>query len=156
MSNPTASAECTPANAYKWTNNRAIVATGRPFDPISLPDGSNLITSQCHDMYVFPGLGLAAAISGASKITDEMLYEAAKAVPESMTQEEIKQGRIFPSISRIRDVSLKVATAVIKEAYRAGLTTKITNKHINEGIEKFVARKMYFPEYVPLIDPRKA
>jgi malic enzyme len=107
-------------------------------------------------MYIFPGLGLAASISGASKITDEMLYEAACAVPDSMTQEEIDAGRIFPAISRIRDVSLKVATAVIKEAYRSGLTTKISQKHMDYGIEKFVARKMYFPEYVPLIDPRKA
>lgn len=107
-------------------------------------------------MYVFPGLGLAASISGASRITDEMLYEAACAVPESMTQEEIDAGRIFPAISRIREVSLKVAAAVVKEAFQSGLTTKITQRHMDYGIEKYIARKMYYPEYVPLIDPRKA
>ncbi len=94
---------------------------------------------------------MAASISGAVKITDEMLYAAACAVPECMTPEEIEEGRIFPRINRIRDVSLKVAVRVIEEAYRSGLTTKISNKHINEGIEKLVARKMYYPEYVPLI-----
>ena len=54
MSNPTAKAECTPAQAYEWTGGKAVVATGSPFEPVTMPDGRTLIPSQCNNMYVFP------------------------------------------------------------------------------------------------------
>lgn len=107
-------------------------------------------------MYVFPGLGLAMSVAGVSKITDKMLYVAAVACTESMTDEEIKEGRTFPAVKRIREVSHAVACAVIQEALLAGLTTTITSAHLKEGIPDLVNRKMYYPTYVPLIDPRKA
>ena len=75
MSNPTAKAECTPAQAYEWSEGKAIVATGSPFPPYKHSDGKTLIPSQCNNMYVFPGLGLAASVAGVSEITDAMLYK---------------------------------------------------------------------------------
>jgi malate dehydrogenase (oxaloacetate-decarboxylating)(NADP+) len=89
MSNPTAKAECTPEQAYKWTEGRAVVATGSPFEPVTMADGSVKIPSQCNNMYIFPGIGLAASVSGTRKITDEMLYRAAEACTEAMTAEEV-------------------------------------------------------------------
>jgi malate dehydrogenase (oxaloacetate-decarboxylating)(NADP+) len=154
MSNPTSKCECTPEQAYTWTNGKAVVATGSPFTSVTLPDGRTFTPSQCNNMYVFPGLGLAASLAGVTHITDKMLYEAAMAIPRSMTQEEIDEGRTFPSIKRIRDVTVQVACAVIEEAMRAGVATKITKKHLKEGISNFVKRKMYFPHYVPLIGER--
>ena len=65
--------ECTPRQAWEWTNGKAIVATGSPFDPVSI-GGKTLIPSQCNNMYVFPGIGLAASVAGMKKITDRMLY----------------------------------------------------------------------------------
>ena len=73
MSNPTAKAECTPRQAYEWSDGQAIVATGSPFDPVEL-DGKVYIPSQCNNMYVFPGIGLAASVAGVKTITDRMLY----------------------------------------------------------------------------------
>ena len=56
---PDSQAECTAEQAYKWTDGKAIVASGSPFDPVTLADGTVKIPSQCNNMYIFPGLGLA-------------------------------------------------------------------------------------------------
>ena len=142
--------------AYEWTDGRAVVATGSPFPSVTLPDGRTLSPSQCNNMYVFPGLGLAMSVGGVSKITNKMLFVAALACTNSMTSEEIAEGRTFPAVKRIRDVSHAVACAVIDEALKEGLTTTLTAANLKEGVPELVARKMYYPSYVPLIDPRKA
>lgn len=155
MSNPTSKSECSPDQAYRWTDGAAVVATGSPFPPTVFDDGRTFVPSQCNNMYVFPGIGLAASVAGVSRITDRMLYVAAVACSNSMTDEEIAEGRTFPDVKRIRDVSHAVACAVIDEALDKGLTTKITPKKLAEGIPELVRRKMYFPDYVPLIDSGK-
>lgn len=151
MSNPTSKCECSAEQAYQWTDGEAVVATGSPFPPYHSPTGQVHIPSQCNNMYVFPGIGLAASVAGVKKITDKMLYVAAVACSDSMTTEEKAEGRTFPRINRIREVSLKVACAVIREALENDMTTKITSKHLEEGLENVVARKMYFPAYHPLV-----
>jgi len=152
MSNPTSKAECTPEQAYAWSDGRAIVATGSPFDPVTLPSGKTLTPSQCNNMYVFPGIGLAASVAGVEKISDGMLYAAAVACVESMTPEEVEDGRTFPDINRIRQVSHHVACAVIKQAFNEGIPTRLTPKSDQE-LAEHVLKKMYFPAYAPLIDP---
>ena len=182
MSNPTAKAECTPQQAYEWTDGRAIVATGSPFDPVEI-NGRTLIPSQCNNMYVFPGIGLAASVAGASRsasrrprstlppprspppppppspgvsrITDKMLYQAAVACTDAMTEDEIASGRTFPAISRIREISKEVACNVIEVALDENLCTKLSRKDVptRDALSCFVNRKMYFPAYVPLVDP---
>lgn len=151
MSNPTSKSECTAEEAYLWTDGEAVVASGSPFPPVTLPNGKKYLTSQCNNMYVFPGIGLAASVAGVSRITDKMFYRAAVACMESMTPEERLQGRTFPALNRIRYVSHAVAVAVIDEAIQGGYATKITKKHIEEGIPNLVSRKMYYPTYHPLI-----
>jgi malate dehydrogenase (oxaloacetate-decarboxylating)(NADP+) len=153
MSNPTAKAECTAEEAYKYTNGKAVVATGSPFEPVSLFD-KTFIPSQCNNMFIFPGVGLACSVSGVSQITDEMLYLAAQACTDSMTSEEIAQGRTFPDIKRIREVSLAVAIAVIEEGLRKDLCTKIRKKDLKNGVSNLVQSKMYFPIYAPLVHKR--
>ena len=132
------------------------MATGSPFEPVTM-NGKTLIPSQCNNMYVFPGLGLAASVAGVSEITDAMLYKAAVACVDTMTEEEIASGRTFPQLKRIREVSRKVACAVIDEALTRGLATKISRKEVPtaEELEALVHRKMYDPIYVPLIDNRR-
>jgi len=151
MSNPTANAECTAEEAYRHTEGRAIVATGSPFQPVEL-DGKTYIPSQCNNMYIFPGIGLAASVSGVSTITDRMLYLAADACSKSMTQAEIDEGRTFPHIKRIREVSKNVAVAVIEEGLREGLCSKIRSKKaLDRSVPDLVSSKMYYPVYVPLV-----
>mmetsp|Transcript_28987 Transcript_28987/g.86540 ORF Transcript_28987/g.86540 Transcript_28987/m.86540 type:complete len:623 (-) Transcript_28987:53-1921(-) len=154
MSNPTAKHECTPRQAWEWTSGKAIVATGSPFDPVSI-NGKTLIPSQCNNMYVFPGLGLAASVGGVSEITDPMLYAAAVACADAMTEAEFAEGRTFPAISRIREVSKLVAVRVIEVALAEGLCTKISKADVvgPGSLEALVAKKMYDPVYAPLVDP---
>jgi malate dehydrogenase (oxaloacetate-decarboxylating)(NADP+) len=153
MSNPTSKCECTPEEAYRWTDGRAVVATGSPFPPVEV-NGRTYTPSQCNNMYIFPGIGLASSVSGVTNITDKMFYLAAEACTNTMNEEERQEGRTFPSIMRIREVNRNIAIAVIEEAIRCGLTTKITKEDIVTGIPQLVERKMYFPIYSPLITKR--
>jgi malate dehydrogenase (oxaloacetate-decarboxylating)(NADP+) len=150
MSNPTSKCECTAENAYKWTDGRAVVATGSPFDPVYY-NGKTYITSQCNNMYVFPGIGLAASVSGVKHITDKMLYLASVACTNTMTEDEISEGRTFPKLSRIREVSANVAVAIIKEAITQKLTTRIEGTYTDEELLQIVKKAMYYPNYVPLV-----
>jgi len=150
MSNPTSKSECTPENAYKWTDGRAVVATGSPFDPVHY-NGKTYITSQCNNMYVFPGIGLAASVSGVKRITDKMLYLASVACTNTMTEDEIMEGRTFPKLSRIREVSANVAVAIIKEAITQKMTTKMNGNYTDEELLELVTKAMYYPNYVPLV-----
>lgn len=104
-------------------------------------------------MYVFPGVGLGATVCGAKRVTDRMLYIAAKALAECVPEEDLARGQVFPHISHIRKVSHRVAVAVVEEAMRDGLATKVSAEDAKD-LDEFVARKMYYPEYVPLIEKR--
>jgi len=147
LSNPTSSTELTPAEAYAWTDGKAIVATGSPFDPVAI-NGQMLTPSQCNNMYIFPGVGLGASVCAAESVPDSMLYRAAVALSGMTSDEELAAGRVFPSVTAIRDVSTAVATAVAHHAYEKKIAR--INPGRGESIEAFVQRKMYFPEYVPI------
>jgi len=104
-------------------------------------------------VYVFPGLGLGLTLCGAKTVTDRMLYIAAEALAKFVPEQDIAQGKVFPAINRIRDVSHRIAVAVIEEADRSGQATKLTEKD-RANLNDFVGRKMYYPEYVPLVEKR--
>ena len=105
-------------------------------------------------MFIFPGLGLGATICGAKRITDRMLFVAAEALANFVTEEDLAKGKVFPHISHIRNVSKSVAIAVIEEAYRTGETTKMSKKDMS-NLDNFVQKKMYDPFYVPLVEKRE-
>jgi len=84
LSNPTSKAECSAIDAYKWTDGNLIFASGSPFDPVDMGDGRSFDISQCNNMYIFPGVGLGASLCGAKKITDRMLYVAARGKVECL------------------------------------------------------------------------
>ena len=147
LSNPTSQAEITPAEAYEWTDGRAIVATGSPFDPVER-NGQTFTPSQCNNMYIFPGVGLGASVCAAETIPDSMLYHAAVALSQMTSDDELGHGRVFPPITNIRDASQHVAVTVAKHAAELNIARERPAR--NETVEEWMQRKMYYPEYVPI------
>ena len=121
LSNPTSQSECTAEEAYRFTDKRAVFASGSQFPPVVM-DGQTFVPGQANNSYIFPGVGLGILASEASRVTDEMFAAAAKALDEQVSEEDFQLGRIYPSLSRIREVSVNIALAVAKVAFARGLT----------------------------------
>ena len=144
LSNPTSKAECTARQAYEWTNGKAIFASGSPFDPV-LINGKTLIPGQGNNMYIFPGVGLGASLTKASRVTDSMFYAAAKLLAEMVPQEELDRSNVYPKIDKIREISAKIAAVVCNVAFEEGIATIERPK----DLLSFVRKKMYHPDYIP-------
>lgn len=142
LSNPTSQAECTAEDAYHHTKGRAIFACGSPFPKVEL-NGQSFLPGQANNVYIFPGVGLGVMASEATRVTDEMFSAAAKCLDEQVSKEDFEKGRIYPSLSRIRDVSLNIATAVAKIAFARKLA------RIPQPVDLcgFISSKMYDPSY---------
>ena len=121
LSNPTSNAECTAAQAYEWSGGRGIFASGSPFPPFEY-EGRTFVPAQANNAYIFPGIGLGAIACGARRITNEMFLVAARVLADTVSDEELARGSVFPPIERIREISLSIATAVAALAYQRRLT----------------------------------
>jgi malate dehydrogenase (oxaloacetate-decarboxylating)(NADP+) len=142
LSNPTARAECTAEQAYRWTEGQAVFSSGSPFDPVVL-GGRRFVPSQTNNAYVFPGLGLGLTATGARRVTDGMLLAAATALADQAEEALLRQGTLFPPLSRIRQVSLKIASAAAGVAAAERLTTI----PLPDDMEAFLAGSMFQPVY---------
>jgi len=119
-SNPSTSSEATPAELYQWTDCRCLVATGSPF-PNVYHGGCQYRVGQGNNVFIFPGLGLAAIATNARKVTDSMTKVASEALAAQVTSEERTSGLLFPSVARLRAVSFEIAVAVARQAVREGV-----------------------------------
>lgn len=145
LSNPTSKAECTAEEAYRYTKGTAVFASGSPFGPVTCK-GHAYHPGQANNVYVFPGVGLGILTSGSNRVTDEMFYAAARALAGQVSQADLDRGTIFPPLTKIREVSAVIATAVADVAYDRGLTSASRPKdHL-----KTVRSGMYEPDYADL------
>jgi malate dehydrogenase (oxaloacetate-decarboxylating)(NADP+) len=146
LSNPTSKSECTAEQAYTWTNGRAIYASGSPFPPFEL-NGHTHISGQGNNSYIFPGVGLGVIASKSSRVTNEMFSVAAKVLASLATNEDLAVGRIFPNLTRIREVSTKIAVAVADIAFNRGLARQPRPADLLAHINA----QMYQPDYADYV-----
>jgi malate dehydrogenase (oxaloacetate-decarboxylating)(NADP+) len=142
LSNPTSKSECTATQAYRWSDGRALFACGSPFDPVTLGSRS-FVPRQGNNSYIFPGVGLGVIASGASRVTDEMFMAAAHTLAEQVSEDDLRQGSLYPPLKNIRDVSAHIAAAVAAVAYRRGLAATPEPA----DVLGFVRSRMYEPRY---------
>lgn len=145
LSNPSNNAECTYEEAMKYTNGKAIFASGSPFPPY-LYNGKIMLPSQGNNMYVFPGIGLGSILCKAIHISQEMIYASAVALSTTVSPEEENEGRLYPELERIREVSVIVARQVIREAQKQGLDREPSIRGLTDAkLDAWIREKMYDP-----------
>jgi malate dehydrogenase (oxaloacetate-decarboxylating)(NADP+) len=146
LSNPTSMAECTAEEAYRWTDGRAVFASGSPFAPVTI-GGKKFAPAQGNNAYVFPGVGLGVVACASRFVTDEMFLAAAHALAHQVSQADLDAGRVYPPLSAIRDVSAAVAVAVVETARRQDLVTR----EVPEDVDSYVRSIMFDPTYTAYV-----
>ena len=147
ISNPTDLSEALPADVLEWTDGRALVATGSPFPPVQY-GGRTYEIGQCNNVFIFPGVGMGALLSGCATISSGMVRSAAYALAQNVSQEELDAGMLFPEVSRLREISRKVAEAVMRVAAEEGIGEVMTDEERTERLNDFIWEPVY-SEYVP-------
>jgi len=145
LSNPTSKAECTAEQAYNWSDGRAIFASGSPFDAVTIGN-QTFVPGQGNNVYIFPGVGLGAIVSRTRKVTDEMFLAAAHCLANHVRDSDISSGCVYPSLSRIREVSASIAYEVAKIAWSQGLAGCEEPEDLKAEIHKHMFQPVY-PHY---------
>jgi malate dehydrogenase (oxaloacetate-decarboxylating)(NADP+) len=142
LSNPTSKSECSAEEAYEYSDGRAIFASGSPF-PAYQYKGKTLVSGQANNSYVFPGIGLGIVVSEAKQVTDAMFLAAAKTLAALVEESDLAQGRIFPPLTAIREISAHIAAEVAWTAQRQGLAQAT----LPQNLVGYIRSRMYEPEY---------
>ena len=143
ISNPTEKAECTPEQAYTWSNGKAIYAAGVQFPPVQYK-GQTFLPGQANNLYIFPAVGMAIFATQASRVTDEMFIEAGQAVADQVPADLLKQGLLYPLQSNVLETEIQTAARVAKLVFDSGLAR--VERPVGDMVS-FIRRHVYKPEY---------
>ncbi len=146
LSNPTANSEATVADIVRWTDGRALIATGSPFDAV-LHNGQRIEASQANNVYIFPGIGLGALVAEAREVSDAMFSVAAETVAGMITDEDVACGALLPQRTRLREVARAVAHAVALEAASSGHGKPMSADEVDKALDRW----MWDPAYPRVI-----
>ena len=142
LSNPTSQSEARPEDIVRWTNGRALVATGSPFPPVRFGERSFTV-GQANNAFVFPGVGLGALVAEAREVTDAIFEAAAERLANAVRAEDLASGSLFPPVPSLRRVTVTVAEAVALAARDAGVGRDV--------LDGAVAAAMWEPDYPELV-----
>ena len=143
LSNPTSKAECTAEDAYVHSEGRAIFASGSPF-PTYEGFGKTYEPGQGNNAYIFPGVSLGVICAGIYHISDNVFLSAAEGLADMVTQDDLLLGRIYPPLSSLREISVKIATKVAIMAYEEGTASTYPEP---EDKESFIRQQLYDYNY---------
>ncbi|KAI1164669.1 malic enzyme [Nemania serpens] len=155
LSNPTKLHEAVPEDILKWTDGKALVATGSPFDPVKGPWGADgaevsIEVAECNNSVVFPGIGLGAVLCRAKLLTDKMLVAAVRAVADLSPALKDATAPLLPGVEEVRTVSVRVAREVIKAAVSEAVATEKEIPENDADLEEWIREQMWDPVYRPL------
>ena len=147
LSNPTSISEAEPENVLRWTEGRALVASGSPFPDVPMRGGLQRI-GQANNVFIFPGLGLGTIVSGASEVTENMITAAATALAESLSKQEQEARCLMPEVSRLWDICGLVGNAVARQAVRDGVARQQSDTQLDAAIQQY----RWIPAYPEIIE----
>jgi malate dehydrogenase (oxaloacetate-decarboxylating) len=134
LSNPTSSSEAHPADLFRWTEGRALVATGSPFPPVDV-GGAPVPVAQCNNVFVFPALGLGVVASRATRVTEHMLAAAAAALSASSPARFSELAPLLPGVEQLQQLAVDVAMAVAEAAVNDGVAAAANSATIQARVE---------------------
>jgi malate dehydrogenase (oxaloacetate-decarboxylating) len=147
LSNPTSQAEATPGDLLRWTEGRALVASGSPFDPVAA-GGRTVRIGQGNNAFIFPGVGLGVLVAEARRVTDGMFAAAAACLADQVSAADLAAGSLFPPVPDLRRVTTHVAEAVVRRAAAEGVGRTLREDEVAPA----VAAMRWEPEY-PRLEP---
>ncbi|HEY5496460.1 MAG TPA: NAD-dependent malic enzyme [Candidatus Limnocylindrales bacterium] len=151
LSNPTSRTEATPSQVLAWTDGRALVATGSPFDPV-IVDGRPRLIGQANNAFIFPGVGLAAIVAGARQVSDTQFLVAAHTLAGLVTAERLAEGALYPPIHDLRSVSREIAVEVVRSFGTVDGLPLAAGDQGRADAEAAVDESIWWPEY-PAYEP---
>ena len=151
LSNPTRLHEAIPSDLIKWTNGKVLTATGSPFPPVD-HDGKSYVIAECNNSEIFPGIGSGAVLCEARLMTADLLVAAVKALASQApaVRDGNAEAGLLPDVTEVREISVKIAAAVIKQAVQDGLAQREVPSG-DEELEKWIRGQMWQAQYSPLV-----
>jgi malate dehydrogenase (oxaloacetate-decarboxylating) len=135
LSNPTSKSEAKAEDLIRWTDGRALVATGSPFAPVDY-DGRKIPIAQCNNVYIFPAIGLGVVASGARRVTEPMMLAAARALGGHSPALKDPSASLLPPLKDTRRVAADIAVAVGIEAQKNGVAPKVSEGELRRRVQQ--------------------
>jgi len=144
LSNPTSRSEATAQDLMDWTEGRALIGTGSPFEPVNV-GGKMVHVTQTNNSYIFPGLALGILASKAQRVTDSMIKAAAEELIRHLPTQKDKQASLLPALSEARELGRLIGQAVGRQALRDGQAQVSDEDSLNRKLLANIWEPVYLP-----------